>query len=64
MGCVRELGAPHYGHQIIKSLIYKAVESGEEQVRRSRGLDTSVKSALHPCIHRLDTVYAFIKTPV
>uniref|UniRef100_A0A7S0MEA9 MI domain-containing protein n=1 Tax=Cryptomonas curvata TaxID=233186 RepID=A0A7S0MEA9_9CRYP len=35
VGCVRELGAPHYGHHIIKSLIYKAVESGEEQVRKS-----------------------------
>ena len=36
--CVRELGAPHYGHQVIKSVIYKAVESGEEQVRRSVAL--------------------------
>ncbi len=33
--CVQELGAPHYGHQVIKSLIFKAAETGEEQVRKS-----------------------------
>jgi programmed cell death protein 4 len=36
--CVQELDAPHFGHQIIKSLIYKAVESGEEEVRKSIAL--------------------------
>ena len=33
--CFEDLGAPHYGHQMIKTLIYRAVAAGEDHVRKS-----------------------------
>lgn len=32
--CVRELDAPHFGHEVVKRIVYQAVERGGKDLRR------------------------------
>jgi len=34
LDCVRELDAPHFGHEVVKRIVYEAVERGDKQLRR------------------------------
>ena len=34
LDCVRELDAPHFGHEVVKRIVYQAVERGGKDLRR------------------------------
>jgi hypothetical protein len=38
LDCVRELDAPHFGHEVVKRIVYQAVERGGKDLRRGMQL--------------------------
>lgn len=38
LDCVRDLDAPHFGHEVVKKIVYQAVERGDKDLRRGMQL--------------------------